>query len=337
VQLRVLHISLFTVLVGFAFLACIADKGDPKLDIPPHFPAMNYPENNQLSEDRVELGRKLFYDPVLSRNNDISCASCHKQSLAFADTAAISPGTEQRLGNRNAPTLANVGYNPTVLFDGFLETLEKQILVPIQEHSEMDFNIVEVAKRMKADPIYVAMSKKAYNREPDAFVITRSISAFERTLISSHSKYDAFLQGKKKLNAAETRGKNLFFDRLYCSQCHGGFNFTDFSVRNNGLFPIYADSGRMRVTQLETDRDMVKVPTLRNIALTAPYMHDGRFKTLRDVLHHYESGGGKHPNKSNIIQPFTLTEAEENDLISFLKTLTDKQFITDKRFSKPKK
>lgn len=333
---QVLHITLFTVLIGFTFMACIFENGETKFDLPPHFPAMNYPENNQLNEDRIELGRKLFYDPILSRNNDISCATCHKQSLAFADTAAITPGTEGRLGNRNAPTLANVGYNPTVLFDGFLETLEKQILVPIQEHAEMDFNIVDVSKRMKANPKYVAMSKKAYDREPDAFVITRAISAFERTLISSNSKYDGFLQGKKKLSAAETRGKSLFFDRLHCSQCHGGFNFTDFSVRNNGLFPIYADSGRMRVTHLETDRDMVKVPTLRNISLTAPYMHDGRFKTLHDVLHHYESGGGNHPNKSAVIQPFTLTETEENDLISFLKTLTDKQFITDKRFSKPK-
>jgi len=333
---RVLHISLFTILIGFVFMACISGNGKTTLDVPSHFPAMTYPENNQLTQDRIDLGRKLFYDPILSRNNEISCASCHKQSLAFADTAAISPGIEGRLGNRNAPTLGNVGYNPTVLFDGFLETLEKQILVPIQEHAEMDFNIVDVSKRMKADPKYVEMCKKAYDREPDAFVITRAISAFERTLISSNSKYDAFLQGKKKLNAAETRGKNLFFDRLYCSQCHGGFNFTDFSVRNNGLFSIYADSGRMRVTNLEVDRDMVKVPTLRNNALTAPYMHDGRFKTLRDVLRHYESGGENHPNKSAIIQPFTLTPAEENDLIAFLKTLTDKQFITDKRFSKPK-
>jgi cytochrome c peroxidase len=335
-HLRVLHISLFTVLIGFVFMACISGKGKTIVDVPPHFPVMTYPENNRLTQDRIDLGRKLFYDPILSRNNEISCASCHKQSLAFADTAAISPGIEGRLGNRNAPTLGNVGYNPTVLFDGFLETLEKQVLVPIQEHAEMDFNIVDVSKRMKADPKYVEMCKKAYDREPDAFVITRAISAFERTLISSNSKYDAFLQGKKKLNAAEMHGKNLFFDRLYCSQCHGGFNFTDFSVRNNGLFPIYADSGRMRVTNLEVDRDVVKVPTLRNSALTAPYMHDGRFKTLRDVLRHYESGGENHPNKSAIIQPFTLTPAEENDLIAFLKTLTDKQFITDKRFSKPK-
>ncbi|MBI3240408.1 MAG: c-type cytochrome [Flavobacteriia bacterium] len=333
---RVLHISLFTVLIGFVFMACISGKGKTSVDVPPHFPAMTYPENNRLTQDRIDLGRKLFYDPILSRNNEISCASCHKQSLAFADSAAISPGIEGRLGNRNAPTLGNVGYNPTVLFDCFLETLEKQVLVPIQEHAEMDFNIVDVSKRMKADPKYVEMCKKAYDREPDAFVITRAISAFERTLISSNSKYDAFLQGKKRLNAAEVRGKNLFFDRLYCSQCHGGFNFTDFSVRNNGLFPIYADSGRMRVTNLEVDRDVVKVPTLRNSALTAPYMHDGRFKTLRDVLHHYESGGENHPNKSAIIQPFTLTPAEENDLIAFLKTLTDKQFLTDKRFSKPK-
>ena len=306
--------------------------------LPDYFPTMKHPEGNELTDPRVQLGRQLFYDPILSSDSTISCASCHKQSLAFADSLAVSPGVLQRKGNRNAPTLGNVGFNPTVLFDGFLETLEKQILVPIQEHAEFDFNMIEIVKRLRKDPFYVALAKKAYNREPDPFVVTRSISAFERTLVSYRSDYDKFLQGKKKLSASAMRGKELFFDKLYCSKCHNGFNFTDFSVHNNGLYERYpGDSGRFRVTHLETDRDLFKVPSLRNIALTAPYMHDGSIATLREVIQHYASGGKTHKNKNTVIQPFTLTTAEENDLIAFLNTLTDKEFIRDKRYAKPKK
>ena len=334
-RLKHLQVGLMVTMGLLLLLAFVPSKSELKLKIPPHFPAMKSTPGNELTNERIELGRRLFYDPILSRTNEISCASCHKQAFAFSDTTAISPGVEGRLGNRNAPTLANVGYNPFVLFDGFLETLEKQVLVPIEEHAEMDFNIVEVAKRLKLKKEYVALSKKAYNREPDAFVITRSISAFERTLISGNSRYDQHLNGKKTLNESEKRGMNLFFNRLYCSSCHSGFNFTDFSVKNNGLYTVYADSGRMRVTKLETDRDLFKIPTLRNCELTAPYMHDGSLKTLRDVIHHYASGGQPHQHKSTIIQPFTLTKSEEDDLIAFLYSLTDQQFIKNKRFRSP--
>lgn len=329
---------IFCLLIAVIALAFSSGKKPVIEPLPDYFPTMKHPEGNELTDARVQLGRHLFYDPVLSSDSTISCASCHKQSLAFADSVAVSPGVLQRKGNRNAPTLGNVGFNPTVLFDGFLETLEKQVLVPIQEHAEFDFNMIEIVKRLRKDPFYVAMAKKAYNREPDPFVITRSISAFERTLVSYRSDYDKFLQGKKKLSASAMRGKALFFDKLYCSNCHNGFNFTDFSVQNNGLYERYpGDSGRFRVTHLETDRDLFKVPSLRNIVLTAPYMHDGSLPTLRAVIQHYASGGKQHKNKSPLIQPFTLTEAEENDLIAFLETLTDKTFISDKRYSKPKR
>lgn len=330
---------IFSILLITVIVCAFSSGKKPVIEpLPSYFPAMKLPEGNELTDLRVQLGRHLFYDPVLSSDSTISCASCHKQSLAFADSVAVSPGVLKRKGNRNAPTLGNVGFNPTVLFDGFLETLEKQVLVPIQEHAEMDFNMIEVVKRLKKDPFYVEMAKKAYNREPDPFVVTRSISAFERTLVSYRSDYDKFLQGKKKLSASAMRGKSLFFDKLYCSKCHNGFNLTDFSVQNNGLYEHYpADSGRFRVTHLESDRDLFKVPSLRNIALTAPYMHDGSLLTLRDVIRHYASGGKQHKNKNAVIQPFTLTETEENDLIAFLETLTDKAFIRDKRYSKPKR
>jgi cytochrome c peroxidase len=298
-------------------------------------PSMDIPQDNALSKERIALGRQLFYDPILSVDSTISCASCHKQSLAFADNAAVSAGVGNRLGNRNAPTLTNVGYNPNYLFDGFLETLEKQAIVPIEEHAEMAFNMVEAAKRLKRSNHYVKAAAKAYGRKPDPFVITRALASFQRTLVSTNSRYDQFLNGKVRLTEQEELGKQLFFNRLHCSTCHGGFNFTNFSTQNNGMFPIYLDSGRMRVTHLESDRDRFKVPTLRNIALTRPYMHNGSIQTLREVIRIYAKGGFPNKNKHAIIQPFSITEEEEDALIAFLNTLTDRRFIRDKRFSNP--
>jgi cytochrome c peroxidase len=313
------------------------DKMGPyKLEIPKGFPEMKSTEGNELTQERVDLGRMLFYDPILSIDSTISCASCHNQALAFADDRAITPGVEGRLAMRNAPTLANVGYNPTLLFDGHLETLEMQILVPIGEHAEMAFNIVEISKLLQKDSTYSRMSFAAYNRKPDPFVITRAISAFERTLISGNSKFDQQVyQGKNVMNKAEKRGMDLFFNELNCTECHSGFNFTNYSTTNNGLYEVYADSGRQRVTRLESDRAVFKVPTLRNIALTAPYMHDGSIATLGEVIAHYQSGGVNHKNKSDKLKPFTLSKSQTADLIKFLNCLTDKEFLKNKEFENP--
>ncbi|MFT5820934.1 MAG: cytochrome c peroxidase [Crocinitomix sp.] len=315
------------------------DKGevsDYKQEIPKGFPVPLVAEGNVLTQARIDLGRMLFYDPILSIDSSISCASCHNQALAFADDRTISPGVEGRLAMRNAPTLANVAYSPTLLFDGHLKNLEMQILVPIAEHAEMAFNIVEISKLLKQDSTYVKMSNEAYNRKPDAFVITRAISAFERTLISGNSKYDQQVhQGRNVMNKSEKRGMDLFFNQLNCVQCHSGFNFTNYTTTNNGLYEVYADSGRQRVTKLESDRAVFKIPTLRNIALTAPYMHDGSIATLEEVIAHYKTGGAKHKNKSDKLKPFDLSEAEMSDLIHFLNCLTDKDFLKNKEFGNP--
>ncbi len=295
--------------------------------LPKDFPKMFIPEGNEITELRVQLGRKLFFEKRLSIDQTIACNTCHNPKLAFADNQSITPGVGGRLGTRNAPTLTNVGFNPTYLFDGFLETLEKQAIVPIEEHAEMAFNIIEVMKRLQKDPDYVELAKKAYDRDLDPYVITRALGTFQRTLVSCTSPYDLSKKKKYKMTKSEKRGKDLFFNQLYCTKCHNGFNFTDFSTQNNGLYEVYADSGRMRVTKLEVDRDLFKIPTLRNIALTVPYMHDGSLKSLEEVIRHYESGGKNNPHKNPIIQPFTLSDAERNDLIAFLKTLTDERFI----------
>jgi len=308
---------------------------EPLLAVPPGFPAPDFPQDNQLTTARWALGKKLFYDPVMARDSSISCASCHHAGKAFSDTVALSPGVAGRPGTRNASTLANIAYHPYFTRDGSVPTLEMQVLVPIQEHNEFDFNILLIAERMMRDTSYVRMSREAYDRDPDAFVITRALACFERTFVSGQSRYDQyFFQGKKTaLSAAEKRGMALFFsEKTNCAQCHGGFNFTNYALENNGLYTEYADPGRFRLTGLETDRARFKVPTLRNVLLTAPYMHDGSLQTLERVVEHYNSGGKPHPNKSALLRPLGLTTSEKADLVAFLRSLTDESFVRNLKF-----
>jgi cytochrome c peroxidase len=203
-----------------------------------------------------------------------------------------------------------------------------QVLVPIQEENEFNHNIIDIGKLLEKDSSYVKMAKEAYNRAPDYYVITRSISLFERTLISGNSKYDKYINKKEKLNTQEKKGMELFFsDKLKCSSCHNGFNFTNYSFENNGLYSSYADVGRFRFSKDSNDISLFKVPTLRNIEITAPYMHDGSIKTLEQVIEHYNSGGKSHANKSSIILPLALSQDEKDNLHAFLLTLTDNEFI----------
>lgn len=299
--------------------------------LPADFPKMKIPAGNEITKDRVVLGKRLFFDKNLSVNGEVSCATCHKPELAFADNQAISPGVDGRFAKRNAPTLTNVGYNPVYLYDGFLTTLEMQALVPIQEHEEMDFNIVAISDRLNEDESYIKQAQKSYGRNINAYVITRALGTYQRTLVSYTSKYDRYKKGREKLTASEQNGMDLFFNKLHCAQCHNGFNFTNFSTQNNGLYENYADTGRMRVTELETDRALFKVPTLRNIQLTGPYMHNGSISNLEEVIAHYKTGGKKHKNKSTILKPFEISETETQDLINFLYTLTDWKFIKKHR------
>lgn len=304
------------------------------MDIPDGFPPINHPADNDFTTARWTLGKKLFYDPIMSLDSSISCASCHHQNKAFSDKVAFSLGVEDRIGTRNAPTLANVAYHPYFTREGGVPTLEMQILVPIQEHNEFDFNIVLLAERLNNDSLYVLMAAEAYGREPDAFVITRSLACFERSLISGNSPYDSYLHnGEATLSKSAERGMDLFFsEKTKCSTCHSGFDFTNYAFENNGLYENYDDVGRFRLTGLESDKALFKVPSLRNIELTAPYMHNGTIATLEEVILHYESGGKSHPNKSDILQPLDLTASERNDLIEFFKSLTDETFVNNPLF-----
>ena len=322
-------------IIGFCtllcFISCEVDApiiNHYNLEIPNGFPEINYPNDNLPNHERIALGKRLFFDPILSRDSSISCGSCHFQEFAFADNKAVSPGVESKLGTRNSMSLVNLAYADFFLREGGVPTLEMQVLAPIQDHNEMDFNIIPVAERMKLIPSYIAQSLKAYNREPDAFVITRALAAFERTLISGNSNYD-----KNRMTASERDGKALFFsDSLACSTCHGTFLFTNQGIENNGLYAQYPDSGRYILTHLQEDIGKFKVPTLRNIELTAPYMHDGSILNLEEVISHYASGGKSHFNQSLLITEFTLTNLEKANLIAFLYSLTDDEFIANSNF-----
>ena len=332
---RIISGSSFTLLLVFLLFSCSKEyvvRENPQEEImviPGGFPEMDFPEDNGFTPARWELGKKLFYEKRLSRDGSLSCASCHKQSLAFADDVAFSPGVDQAPGTRNAPTLANIGYHPYMLREGGVPTIEMQVLVPIQEANEFDHNIVDIVEELKSDEDYKQMSMEAYNRSFDPFVLTRALATFERSLISGNSAYDQWVNGDEgALSPPQIRGMNLFFsEKAKCSECHGGFNFTSYAFENNGLDSVYSDPGRFRFTGKEEDRATFKTPTLRNVGLTAPYMHDGRFSSLEEVIDHYNSGGMNHPNKNESIQPLNLTNQEKKDLADFLKSLTDYEFI----------
>lgn len=306
--------------------------------IPEGFPNIEFPEDNDYSKERWLLGKKLFYDPIMSNAQDISCASCHLADRAFSDTVALSKGDQSALGTQNAPTLTNVAYHPYFTRAGGVPSLEMQVLVPIQEHNEFNTNILDIIERLKNDDTYVQMSYDAYDRAPDAFVITRALATFERSLISGTAPYD-LLRTKgdsSALSASALRGLKIFTgSRAQCSKCHEGFNFTNYAFENNGLYENYSDLGRKRFTRKEEDLAKFKVPTLRNIAVTAPYMHDGSMASLAEVIEHYNSGGKNHPSKnSNLIKPLHLSEQEKADLESFLISLTDDSFIKNINFKK---
>ena len=307
------------------------------MEIPKGFPDIDFPEGNEFTKARWDLGKRLFFDKAMSLDSSISCASCHQPNLAFSDDVAFSLGVEERLGTRNSPSLANITYHPYFTREGGVPTLEMQVLVPIQEHNEFDFNIVLIVDRLKNDSTYIQMAQEAYDREIDAFVITRAITCFERSLLSGYSPYDQYQNYDKPsaISDAAIRGMTLFFsDKTNCSKCHSDFNFTNYAFENNGLYEVYADDGRFRLTGEESDRALFKVPSLRNIELTAPYMHDGSLSTLEEVIEHYQSGGKNHLHKSDLIQPLSVSETEKDDLIQFLKSLTDESFISNPLFTK---
>lgn len=306
------------------------------LEIPPGIPEMPLPDHYLMTRQTVGLGRQLFFDPVLSRDGTVSCATCHHQEIAFADFDALSEGAEGRKGFRNAPGLFNLAWHGFFNKDGGTPTLELQMLVPISDHAEMDFSIRELVERLNQHPTYPQAFEAAFGSpKVSHYTLTAALGAYERSLVSFNSPYDRWLYHGEEdaLDASQKRGRDLFFsEKTNCGSCHGNFDFRKEGFENNGLYEYYADSGRARVTLRADDNGKFKVPSLRNAALTAPYMHDGSIATLSEVVDHYASGGSEHPNKSPFVSGFQLSPDEKQDLLNFIESLTDPVFTSNPEY-----
>lgn len=313
------HIFLLFLLILVIGLRCSEEKADFVLGKIP------FPKDNPITAEKIAFGKSLFFDKRLSKNNELACASCHQPDKAFTDGLKKSQGVNGEIALRNAPSLFNASYFKSYMYDGEIKTLEEQVLVPIQDHMEMGSSMKEVIQKLSKDPKYMQLARSVFNRELDAYVITRAISTYERSLISRNSRFDQFRAGGKgTLTTDEIAGWLLFSEKLYCTKCHSRPDFTNYRVLSNGLYEDYGtDQGRYRINGLEKEKGTFKVPSLRNVSLTAPYMHDGSIQSLKEVILHYSKGGAAFSNKSPAIKPFKLTKLEISQLESFLKTLTD--------------
>ena len=294
---------------------------------------------NPLTSSKITLGRALFYDPILSRNNTVSCASCHSQYAAFAHIDhPLSHGIDDRIGTRNAPALVNLAWQKNFMWDGAINHLDMQSLFPITHPDEMDESIERVVHKLQSSPLYPTLFKQAFN---DSSVtgehILKAISQFLVTLVSINSKYDSVMRKQATFTTAENNGYRLF--KINCASCHTEPLFTNFSFENNGLQidTILNDFGRMKVTQSNADSLRFKVPTLRNIQYSYPYMHDGRFNRLSEVLKYYTSDNkNQAAYLSPLIKKINLTPNEKVDLLIFLLTLSDKSFLNNPKHAFPK-
>ena len=314
------------VFIALAVSACTPPDSLSDVDsvVPDGFDPIPIPSHNPLTRNKVLLGQRLFFEPLLSVDSTVSCATCHLPNTFFADRKAISPGVGGRLGTRNTPSLINIAYHKLFFWDGGSITLEHQVFGPLQNPDEMGLDLASVLQRLGSIPIYQKAFEDVFGEAPSLRGLTQALGAYQRTLLSGGSRYDSYKAGNDMaLTPAEKRGHDLFKGRAGCLHCHTGFLLTNLSFENNGLPISKEDSGRARITGLREDYGKFKVPSLRNIAQTAPYMHDGRMATLYDVIDHYSRGGHDVHGKNELIQPLELSEAEVADLEAFLYALTD--------------
>jgi cytochrome c peroxidase len=307
--------------------------------VPAGFPAGTpttlAPVDNALTEPRAELGRRLFFDKQLSRTREISCASCHLVEDAFSDPNAVSRGVEQRLGTRNAPALVNLAWGRTFFWDGRVTSLEEQAGKPIENPDEMDLALDEATARVAADPSYAAAFVAAYGDAATPDSLRKAIASFVRVLVSASSPYDRHLQGDDtEFGEPERRGEQVFMsDKGGCFHCHPGGMLTNGGFFNNGSYQEGGDQGRKQVTGRTGDLGKFKVPGLRNVAVSAPYMHDGSLATLEDVIDQYARGGNGNAGTDPTIAALALSADDRADLLAFLRALTDASFLSDPKWS----
>jgi cytochrome c peroxidase len=305
--------------------------------VPEHFPAPHYTfGKNVLTKEGFELGRRLFFDPLLSRNNSISCGSCHAQVHAFADHGtALSFGVDNRIGPRNSMPMFNLAWHTSFMWDGGINHIEMVPVAPITNPVEMDESLLNVLQKLREHPTYPALFEQAFGtKEINDQRLLWALAQYSAMLISANAKYDKVKQGKASFTMEEERGYQLF--RQFCNDCHREPLFSDFSFRNNGLAPTSHELGRMLVTQREEDHNKFKVPSLRNLNFTHPFMHDGRFFTLHEVLDHYATGIHDAENVDPLVKNgILLDEHQRSDLIRFLQTLNDFDFIGNPMIAEP--
>ncbi|WP_345211526.1 cytochrome-c peroxidase [Mucilaginibacter gynuensis] len=358
--MRKAGIVLFLLVVSVALSAGAYYREEvPVGPYPLNYPAnfgnrVNTPANEPVTRQAVYLGRMLFYETRLSANNKLSCGSCHEQARAFTDGKALSAGVDNVLSTRNSMSLVNLLWARKFFWDGRAASLEDQAIVPMTNPHEMGQSLTLSAQKLSKTKNYPGIFKIVYG---DTAItsdrIVKVIAQFERTLISAHSRYDDYLRKAYQPTPLELQGMTLFnqvpqpekgIRGANCTHCHGGAKNYMELFHNNGLDSIYKDAGIEELTGLAADRGRFKVPTLRNIALTAPYMHDGRFKTLEEVIDHYSEHIKQSASLSAFLQgesnitsgtSLKLLPQEKKSLIAFLNMLTDTAFVTDPRFSNP--
>ncbi len=341
-------ILFFTVLSAILMIALNACKVDPvieeelpandiRLIIPEGWPYPHYDyTGNPLTKDGFILGRRLFYDPQLSRDNTISCASCHQQFAAFSHLDhKLSHGIDGQFGTRNAPGLFNLNWQTNFMWDGGINHIEVQPADPLTNPVEMDQSITNMVNKIQNDATYREYFHNAFGTETvSSQLVFKAMAQFMGMLESYNSKYDLYMRGQATLSTSELNGLTLFQSK--CNSCHTAPLFTNLQFMNNGLDSVFADAGRARITLLASDSGTFKVPSLRNVNLSRPYMHDGRFTTLDAVLNHYMHGIKNSTTlSSELAGGIALTDYEKIDIIAFLKTLSDNTFIQDKRFKDP--
>jgi len=336
-------LSLISIL--FFFFSC---KKDPQIIstpatvdlykpvVPDGWPAPAYTfENNTVTYDGFMLGRNLFYEPMLSLDTSIACGSCHQQVFSFTNGPShnVSHGIHDLLGKRNSPALFNLQWMPKLMWDGGVSNIENQPIGPIQNPVEMKLTLTEVVNRLAASAKYRRLFKNAFG---DSTVssqrMLKAITQFQGLLVSCNSKYDKVKKGLADFTSEESNGYTLFKNN--CARCHSEPLFSDYAFRNNGLpLTTAQDSGRGRITLDQNDLYRFKTPSLRNLGFSAPYMHDGRYQTLQDVLDFYTSPKANTPNQDTGVNSISLSVQDKSDLVSFLKTLNDSAFVKDPRFS----
>ncbi|RXR19010.1 c-type cytochrome [Flavobacterium amnicola] len=335
IQYAVLGI-VFLIVIAFAKIECTPLY----FNIPKSWPKPHYNfKTNPLTEEGFQLGRQLFYDPILSKDSTISCSSCHMQATGFTHVDHdLSHGIEGKIGTRNSLTLQNLAWSKHFMWDGGINHLDIQAIAPITSEVEMNESLENVVVKLQNSKKYPLLFEKAFGTKKITGQFTlKALSQFVVSLTTTNAKYDKVMQIKASFSEMEKKGYSLF--KKNCATCHQEPLFTSDSFENNGLpkDSFLNDLGRMKISQNPKDSLQFKVPTLRNIEFTFPYMHDGRFKTLSEVLKHYNSGIQQSKSLSKeLSKPLHLSDNERTEIIAFLKTLTDKEFLFNPRFSYPK-